>query len=80
MQFRLALLVERQPPSGLLLSEDDVASIFSDSTDKQMSASFPFRVSLHNKMYSGSIACFAFVVLCSCCALLCFALVFGFFL
>ena len=60
LQFRMALLSEGQSPSGALFSEDEAAYIFSHSADKQLSAAFTFRVSLHNKMYKmpHSLLCF----------------------
>jgi hypothetical protein len=51
MQFKVALLSERQLLQGPLMSEDEAVALFAESAESRLSATCRFRMSLHNKMY-----------------------------
>jgi hypothetical protein len=55
LQFRLGDLKSQSLP-GPIITEDEASAVLADSADKQLSAAFGFRMSLHNKMYSSSTA------------------------
>jgi hypothetical protein len=52
MQFKVALLSERQLLHGPLMSEDEAVALFAESAESRLSATCRFRMSLHNKMYN----------------------------
>jgi hypothetical protein len=55
LQFRLGELKWQSLP-GPIITEDEASTVLADSAEKQLSAAFRFRMSLHNKMYSSSTA------------------------
>ena len=52
LQFKVALLLERQLLHGPLMSEYEAVALFTESAESRLSATCRFRMSLHNKMYN----------------------------